>query len=81
MTPGDGEINRKVADPVQVGAALRRARKSRFISAKEIAFRLNLSGARITQIEKGRGETRLSGVANYCSAIGMSIDDLLKSIK
>jgi transcriptional regulator with XRE-family HTH domain len=60
-----------------VGAALRRLRLDRELTLREVAAAARVSMPYLSEIERGRKEPSSEVLAGICTALGMTIVDLL----
>lgn len=67
------------ADPNNIGAALKAARKAAGFSQKQVAELLNADPSNIAKLEKGRTNPTISTVQKYAEVIGMDLTLSLKA--
>lgn len=62
-----------VRAPQQLGAALRRIRRQRGLSQAELAARAHLRQATISEVEAGKGSTRLDTIISIMVALDLEM--------
>lgn len=62
-----------VRTPHQMGAALRRIRRQRGLSQGELAARAHLRQATISEVEAGKGSTRLDTIISIMVALDLEM--------
>jgi HTH-type transcriptional regulator / antitoxin HipB len=62
-----------VRTPQQMGAALRRIRRQRGLSQGELAARAHLRQATISEVEAGKGSTRLDTIISIMVALDLEM--------
>lgn len=65
------------SSPVQLGAAIRRAREARGLSLRELARRTDVSASFVSQVELGKANPSVGTLYTLVSELGASLDELL----
>lgn len=60
---------------INVGSRIRKIRKNRGISAKEIAISLGVSSSFISGIEKGTNKCSLENLERICETLGITLGE------
>jgi transcriptional regulator with XRE-family HTH domain len=65
----------------QISANVKRIREKLGLSQKELADRIGVSFPRISEIENGKGEPRITTIEKVARGLGVSVLDLLRPSK
>ena len=71
-------INTGRGDGVEIHENIKRIRKQKNISQKELAHRLNISPQNLAQYESGKRKPKIETVNRIASALGVNIVDLME---